>query len=230
MKTMKLLAAVALANGLLSAFADSAQAVPVLNESVSTIRSVTIFPDHADPNLFYIAPSLLGICTDETGAPRFSYQDLKVKTGTHGIVQTVLCAQYRDEELAEAKAFLTGRNPAVRFASMPFISSKIIFNTVLEPFVAKEFCTHAAGLVGDAQTCAFRLNNAGRKVFLRNALERVAMTHQFEYTVSGFIKMPDGTFTPQVVTNGLAAIIGGGSLRNFPQLFSDVNGRPLKLK
>ena len=166
---------------------------------------------------------------DETGMPRFSYQDLRVRTGTHGIVQTTLCARYSDAELNEAKAFLLGRNPNSRFAALPFLSSRLVFSTVLEPFIVKEFCTHTAGLVGDAQTCSFRLNNAGRRVFLKQILERVVMSHQYEYTVSGFIKQADGTFAPQQTTYGLAAVIGGGELRNFPQLFSDVNGRPLKM-
>ena len=218
---MKLILFTALALGLAPQIAS---AVPVMNENVSASRTVTIFPDHANPFVFYIAPNQLGVCMDGNNVPQFSYQDVRVRGSVQGLIQMAFCARYTNTDLDAAQAGISARMPGARFAPLPFIASKMIFNKALSPFVAEEFCTHTAGMVGDAQTCSFRLNLTGRAVFLRQVRRNIAMSHQYEYSVEGFLRMPDGSFTPTRTTYGLIAMIGGKELADHPELFTDQYG------
>jgi hypothetical protein len=210
--------------------APGAQAVPVLNENAAVSQECTIFPDHADPTLFYIAPNSLTICLDGRNIPLFLYQDLRTKNGTHGIVQTTFCARYNQPELEASKKALLARNPKARFTALPFVSSQIKFSTTLAPLVTKESCTHPAGMVGDVESCSFQLNSIGRRVFIRQVHERLAMAMQYEYTVAGFIRSPDGRYISRDTTFGVAALIGGEELKVHPELFSDADGNTLVVK
>lgn len=207
-----------------------AHAVPVMNENAADSKDVTMFPDHADPKVFYVAPNFLTICEDAQGTPRFSFQDLAVSTGLHALVQMTLCGRYNEEPLNQAKSAVLARVPDARFVALPFVSSRIVFDNVLSPLIVTQFCDHAAGTVGDEQTCAFHLNIRGRRIFVGQVRDRVAMTMQYEYSVAGFIRNPDGSFANQLSTFGVAARIGGDSLKQHPELFVDQNGRPLKSK
>ena len=205
------------------------QAVPVLNENAAQSGLITIFPDHADPALFYVAPNVLSLCLDEKLVPRFSYQDLRTGGSLNGIVQMTLCARYSQADFDNAKKGILARIPKARFSALPFASSQVKFNTVLTPFIVKEFCTHPAGMVGDEETCSFRLNSVGRKVFMRQIRDRVAMTMEYEYTVGGFLRKPEGGFESRNTTFGVAVRIGGEELKAHPELFVDSNGRALEI-
>ena len=205
-----------------------AHAVPVMNENASVSQNTTIFPDHADSNVFYIAPNVISLCLDEDKTPRFSYQDFNTKSGPNGIVQMTLCARYHESELAAAKVDLLAKHPLARFVALPFISSRIVFDPVLAPLIVKEFCTHTAGMVGDEQSCSFRLNSQGRRIFLKLVRNRLALTMQYSYAVAGFVRSPTGTFTAQNSDISIAVRVGGEELKNHPELFSDANGRTIK--
>jgi len=219
----------------MTAAVSSANAVPVMNENASVSRNTTIFPDHADPNVFYIAPNVISLCIDGDKVPRFSYQDLEVRFGTQGIVQMTLCAQYNELDLAAAETALIAKSaaaklPAPRFVALPFVSSAVVFDPVLKPFIVKEYCSHTAGMVGDEESCSFRLNSQGRRVFLRQVHDRLSMTMQYEYQVAGFLRKPDGSYAPENTIYGIAVRFGGEDLKNHPELFSDANGRTLKAR
>lgn len=204
------------------------QAVPIMNENAAYSDRVTFYPDHKDPQLFYIAPNVLSVCLDGEGVPRFAYNDLSRGGGYHGIVQMTLCARYDQANLEAAKANLVTRVPGAHFTVLPFSKSKIVFNKVLQPYIVKEFCGHIAGSVNDEQTCSFRLNSLGRRVFLRQVRQRVALTMQYEYTVDAFIRKADGSLASEAIHLGIAVRIGGEELKAHPELFFDSNGRPLK--
>ena len=208
---------------------SQAHAVPVMNENSSVSQNTTIFPDHADPNVFYIAPNVISLCLDQDNTPRFSYQDWNTRAGTNGIVQMTLCARYHDAELAAAKADLLSKHPAARFIALPFTASRISFDTVLAPLILKDFCSHTAGMVGDEQSCSFRLGPQGRRVFLKQVRSRLALTMQYYYSVAGFIRLPSGAFAPFASDFGIAVRVGGEELKNHPELFVDANGRTIKV-
>lgn len=138
-----------------------------------------------------------------------------------------LCARFDDQLLQIAKTNILARVPEARFVAPPAASSRVVFSPVLSPYIAAQFCDHAAGSVGDEQACALHLNVRGRQVFLKNIRERVTMTLQYAYTVNGFSKNPDGSYASAPSPFEVAIRVGGEALHEHPELFRDRHGEAL---
>ena len=85
---MKKLSILALILGPLSA--GSAFALPVLNANTPGAETVTVFPDHSDPNLYYTAPTVFTISKNEEGIPNFSYMEYLTKGYRRAFIQATL--------------------------------------------------------------------------------------------------------------------------------------------
>lgn len=207
---------------------NSAKAVPVVNENRADSGVITIYPDHADPNRFYVAPNIVLIAREKE-IPMFSYHEVPgdgpqfwpFKKKPIAILQMLLVPTYTREELEFAKAKILAANPAAQFSGLPFVSSDLMMSGETPLLIKENHCSHGAGLVEQQQACSMVLTERGRTVFLRAMKNRgLFATFQFTYQFSGFARLPDNTFREQLITHGLAARIDGDQLAKFPQLFS----------
>lgn len=55
------------------------QAVPVLNENAAASQEITVLPDHADPKVFYVAPTVMTVSRMKKGFRGFHGKILKPK-------------------------------------------------------------------------------------------------------------------------------------------------------
>ena len=212
LKVLFLLASVAI--GLSSA--NEAVAVPIVNENVADSGVITIYPDHADANRFYVAPNIVLIAR-EGEVPMFSYHEVRGSLWPFGnpvaVLQMLLVPTYTREELEVAKAKILTRNPAAQFSGLPFISSNLMMSGEAPLLVKENQCSHGAGLIEQQQSCSMVLTERGRTVFKRAMKNRsLFTTFQFTYEFSGFARLPDNTFREQVIAHGIAARIDGEQL------------------
>lgn len=204
-----------------------AWAVPVVNENRADSGIVTIYPDHADPNRFYVAPNIVLIAR-EGEVPMFSYHEVRADVPVFwpfakpvAVLQMLLVPTYTREELEVAKAKILAANPAAQFSGLPFVSSDLMMSGEAPLLIKEHKCSHGAGLVEQQQACSMVLTERGRSVFKRAMNNRsLFTTFQFTYQFSGFARLPDNTFREQMITHGIAARIDGDQLAKFPQLFS----------
>jgi hypothetical protein len=210
--------------------ASGAQAVPVLNKNASLNGSInTIYPDRADPNLFYIGPSYWSVCLDSQKTPLFLYQELQTKSGTQAIVQVTFCPRYNEPELAAAKKALLARKPKARFMAVPFASGSInVGSNGLGSMIVKNSCTHPEGMVGRVESCSFQLSSTGRRLFIASARSSLAMVLDYEYVMSGLIRTPNGKYIAKDLAFGAVARVDG--LSEYPELFRDVDGNAIDEK
>lgn len=233
MKVVKLFSKVfsklAVLTGLLGSLmaAGEAGAVPVVNENRADSGVITIYPDHADPNRFYIAPNIVLIAR-ENDVPMFSYHEVRADVPIFwpfskpvAVLQMLLVPTYTRPELEAAKAKILAANPNAQFSGLPFVSSDLAMSGETPLLIKENQCSHGAGLVEQQQSCSMILTERGRSVFRRAMNNRsLFTTFQFTYQFSGFARLPDNTFREQLITHGLAARIDGDQLAKFPQLFS----------
>ena len=203
-------------------------ALPVLNENVANHTEVNIYPDHINPNQFYIAPNRL-IVTVEDGVPQFSYSEFFSWTsGYSAIIQTTMTTRHLDVKLTEAIEDIKASNPDAKFSNLPFIESKVVFNTDLIPLIERSFCNNRGASVGSEVACSFTLNRKGVSVLRKQFKEKLTIVFSFDYRVSGVIKNPDETFSVKEINHGVAARLGSKELAKFPYLFKDSKGRTIR--
>ncbi|WP_413290552.1 hypothetical protein [Bdellovibrio sp. HCB337] len=197
-----------------------AQAIPVMNENVANSGVMTIYPDHADPHRYYVAPNVVMIATNKKGTPHFSYAEYRRNLIYKvGVIAMTLVPAYTREELDVAKAEILAKDPLAEFSGLPFIGSSLALNGALPELITSNECNHAAGLIGQEQACSFVLTDKGRIFFLK-AIERKMLftTLQFEYQVQAVLRLADGTFKDATITHGVAVRIDGGQLARHPRL------------
>ncbi|MBC7371218.1 MAG: hypothetical protein H7326_06620 [Bdellovibrionaceae bacterium] len=198
----------------------AAFAVPIVNENVANSDVMTIYPDHADPHRFYVAPNVVMIAKNDKAVPLFAYTEYRRGLSSRvGIVTMTLVPAYTRDELEKAKADILVKDPAAIFSGVPFIESKLELTGILPELIEKNDCNHVAGLIGQEQSCSFVLTGRGRVLFLK-ALERrtLFLTLQFQYSVQALIRKADGTLGDQVITHGIAVRIDGDQLSKYPHL------------
>jgi hypothetical protein len=206
----------------------SAFALPVLNANTPGAETVTVFPDHENPNLYYMAPTVFVVSKNEAGVPNFSYIEYLTHGYRRAFIQTTLRPDFTYADMEKAKQQILAFNPKAQFTALPFESASVAFSNSLKVLLVESDCQHPAGTVGDEQTCAFHLRNQGVKV-LRPMLKRgLAITTQFVYQINGARKNADGSYSNQVNTYQVAGRIGGPDLAAHPELFQDYKGRVIQ--
>lgn len=200
----------------------SALAIPVVNENVANSGVMTIYPDHQDPHRYYVAPNVVMIATNQNGVPFFSYGEFRRKLiNKVGVIAMTLVPAYTREELELAKAEILKKDPKAEFSGVPFVASTLSLTGVLAELIAENECNHAAGLIGQEQSCAIVLTSKGRTFFLKAIQRRTLFTTlQFEYVLQAVVRRADGSFVDQAVTHGVAVRIDGEQLAQFPQLIN----------
>ncbi|WP_374075491.1 hypothetical protein [Bdellovibrio bacteriovorus] len=201
---------------------SSALAIPVVNENVANSGVMTIYPDHQDPHRYYVAPNVVMIATNQNGVPFFSYGEFR-KNLIHkiGVISMTLVPAYTREELELAKAEILKKDPQAEFSGVPFVASSLSLTGVLAELIGENECNHAAGLIGQEQSCAIVLTSKGRTFFLKSIQRRTLFTTlQFEYALQAVVRRADGGFVDQAVTHGVAVRIDGEQLAQFPQLIN----------
>lgn len=206
----------------------SAPALPVLNANTPGAETVTVFPDHADPNLYYTAPTVFTVSKNEAGVPNFSYIEYLTSGYRRAFIQATLRPNFTYSEMEKAKQNILAINPAARFTALPFEKASVSFTDSLKVLMVESDCQHPAGTVGDEQTCAFHLRNQGVKVLRPMLKKGLAITTQFVYTINGARQNADGTYENQLNTYQVAGRIGGPDLAAHPELFQDYNGNTIK--
>jgi hypothetical protein len=206
----------------------SAFALPVLNANAPGAETVTVFPDHADPNLYYTAPTVFTVSKNEAGVPNFSYVEYLTGGYRRAFVQTTLRPNFTYSEMQKTKQQILAMNPAARFTALPFERARVAFADSLKDMMVQTDCLHPAGTVGDEQTCTFHLRNQGVKT-LRPLLKKghLAITTQFVYTINGVRQNADGTYTNQLNEYQVAGRIGDSDIAAHPELFQDYKGNTI---
>jgi hypothetical protein len=208
--------------------ATSSYALPVVNKNAPGAENITVFPDHLDPNLYYLAPTVFVISKQESGIPNFSYMEFRANGVRHALVQTTMKPDFTYSQLEIAKNRIREINPKAQFAALPFENSSVNFLGSMKQLVARSDCQHTAGTVGDEQTCAFELFRKGIKVMLPMFTKGLTITTQFLYEVNGVRQNADGSYTNQKNAYQVAGRIGGPELANYPELFRGEDGNPIK--
>lgn len=206
---------------------SSAFALPVMNANTPGAEFVTVFPDHADPNLYYTAPTVFTVSKNEAGVPNFSYIEYLTSGYRRAFIQTTLRPSFSYSDMEKAKQNIVAFNPSARFTALPFESASVSFTDFLKTLMVETDCQHPAGTVGDEQTCAFHLRNQGVKVIRPMLKKGMAISTQFTYTINGVRQNADGSYENQKNTYQVAGRIGGPELAAYPELFQDYKGNPI---
>jgi hypothetical protein len=207
---------------------STAFAAPVLNKNAPGAVEITAYPDSVDPDLFYVAPTVMLVAHDEHGVPLFSYLEEDHAFTKKAVVQATMVPSYNETDLAKAEGLIKANHPNAKFTALPFVNSSVRFGDVLSAFVEENDCNHAAGVVGQEETCTFRLNNRGRHVMRNTFRQGLTITLQLQYSIEGVVVNVDGrTYTPQTATFEMAGRLGGAELAKYPELFRDSDGKPI---
>ena len=213
-----------------SMYCVNANALPVMNDNVSTSKMVTMYKDHIDKNKFYIAPNFMGLVIGENNVPLFSYNEYKKNIFKRkAIVQSILETKFNDD-IEVAITELKKRNAKASIHTLPFLESKMKFGEVLNELIEQSDCDNYGAQIGAQMSCSFRLSPRGRNLFKRQIKDNIIITMTYEYTISGCILDAKNICQPERFKYGVAAYLGGGELMKFPQLFKDHKGRLIKWK
>lgn len=202
---------------LLFMLALEVSAVPVLNGNVATTGNlVMIWPDHADPNHFYYAPSSFNMALDRNGAPIFNMLDYEVgrcgpfrRCDRKSLLTTYFEAGYRESELGKAQEAILKINPKARFSQVPFISSRVDFGKALTPFIDYHNCSPIAGQPADLVPCTITLNEKGIKKLRLNLREGKMFAFNFIYKIYGVMEGVNPQFKDHVAEYSIAVNLGG---------------------
>lgn len=200
--------------------ADPVLAVPIVNENVANSGMITIYPDHQNPNQYYIAPNVVTIARNDQGEPYFVYDEYRKRVfSLIGVMQMTLIPAYTREDLELAKKEILKKNPSAKFSGLPFVKSSLSLTGELPELIATNQCNHAGGLIGQEQACTMVLTSKGRYLFLASVERRTLFTTlQFMYSVQAVVRKADGSFKDQVIEHGMAVRIDGGLLSQYPNL------------
>ena len=195
-------------------------AIPVVNENVANSGVMTIYPDHADPHRFYIAPNVVTIAKNQEGVPFFAYNEfIRGVNTTVGIMQMTLVPAYTRDELEIAKAEIIKRDPTAEFSGVPFMQSTLELSGDLPEIMESNQCNHPGGLIGQEQACSMMLTKKGRQLFYMALKHKTIFTTlQFQYSIQAVIRHADGTFTDQIINHGIAVRIDGDQLSAYRNL------------
>ncbi|HXH31898.1 MAG TPA: hypothetical protein VNJ01_13900 [Bacteriovoracaceae bacterium] len=207
-----------------------AYAVPVLNRNMAADGTVvTIWPDHLDSNHFYFAPNLMRIANDGRGTPKFHLTQYALgncgrigrrlgKCHEKAMLTSLLIADFEKEQLREAQAGIKKIRPQARFSAIPFLASKVEFDTSLKEFIDDHNCSPKAGQAADEVPCSMTLNSQGIYVLVPFLNAGSVLPFKFIYKIAGVIEGPDGKFQNQVLDYGLTVNLGGELLVKHPDL------------
>ncbi|NUN05097.1 MAG: hypothetical protein HUU57_04975 [Bdellovibrio sp.] len=189
-------------------------ALPVMNENIASGGIVTIYPDHQDPNRFYIAPNIVTVAKRDNGKAAFTYSENRINLFQKiAHVQMLLSAAYTTDDLNVAKDFILKSNPNAQFSGLPFIQSSLEMNGELADLISQNECVHEAGLIGQQQACSMTLTPRGRTLFLKSlSRQALFLTLSFKYSVWGVARRADGGFADQPITHAVAVKIDAGEL------------------
>jgi len=205
----------------------TANAVPILNESVANNEYIVIYPDSKDPNLYYLGANFMTLKADDKGVPLFSYTEYKRKLKKYAVIQSIMRAHYNDEVRESAIQDVLSHNPKARFATLPFVASKMDFNHPLSDLIVEQKCDSIAGQINDEMTCSFRLNAKGIKYFHAQMNKNLTMAMSFQFSVNGCLIDESGC-TYVTTTHSVAARITSDLIKDYPELFRDHRGRKIK--
>ncbi|MGZ3694647.1 MAG: hypothetical protein ACXWQO_10730 [Bdellovibrionota bacterium] len=212
----------------LATLTSPAFALPVLNASTPGAEMITVFPDHIDKTLHYLAPTVFVVAKDASGIPNFSYMEYVSSSGyRRAILQTTLRPDFTYEAIEKAKSEIRKIQPQAQFAALAFEDTKVSFTDSLRDLLISSDCQHQAGTVADEQTCAFKLSERGIKVMLPMLKRGLLITTQFLYTINGVRQNADGTYQNQKNQYQVAGRIGGPELAKYPELFRGADGRAI---
>ena len=138
-------------------------------------------------------------------------------------------AYFHEEERDSAIAEIRGRHPNARFANLPFVSSKMVFNHPMGDLVEVSACDGIAGQIGDEMACSFRYNSKGIKYFRAQMRKNLTIALNFQYSVNGCLRTETGC-EMETLTHSVAARITGDVVQEYPELFTDRRGRTINFK
>ena len=207
----------------------NAHALPIMNRNTPGAENLNFFPDSRDPNLLYYAPNLMILGSSKDSTPLFMYNEFKERFTQKALIQAVMVPGFHENDLASAKARIRALHPAVQFAALPFVGSKIEISDQFAPLIESGDCNHLAGNVSDEQTCLLTLTPKGRRVILRSLLSSSGISMNFNYQIEGVLEDADGKYSSKTFNFSVAGHIGGSEMRNFPNLFLDHKGNPVEL-
>lgn len=210
---------------LLLASITSAHAIPVLNQNAAgNATSVTIWPDHADPNQFYFAPSSIRI-SEQNGSPRFGFVEYRVHCNRFGrncqskaLVTSILRADFEHQELADAQALIRKSRPQARFSVIPMFEGEVEFIETVAHFVDRHECVPRAASAADDIPCSLVLNRKGIEAMKPYLASGKVIPLQFTYKLMGVSLKPNNTFEEMTIRYGIAVNLGGDELINHPDL------------
>ncbi len=200
-------------------------ALPVVNENVANSGVLTIYPDHKDPNRFYIAPNVAMIAKNSRGIPVFSYYDTRKSLFQPiGIMQMTLVPSYTLESLEVAKLSILAKNPKAVFSGVPFIRSELALTGSLKSLFSDSRCNHIAGLIGQEQSCVIELTNNGRYLFAKAIRHKLLFaTLQFSYSIHAVRLRANNTYEDIEISHGIAVRIDGEQLSQYPHLIQKLD-------
>lgn len=204
----------------------SSFAVPVFNRNVSTSgNSITIWPDHKDPNQFYYAPTRMNIALDEVGKAQFNIIDYTTGRCRFGrncerklLMTTYFESVYKDDDIKTTKEKILLSNPKANFSPVPFISSQVVFGTALLPFIEEHNCAPMGGQAADLVPCTIVLNSKGIHKLLPSLAQGKRLAFNFTYKLFGVVENANSTFKDYEVDYAIAVNLGGDVLVGLPEL------------
>ncbi len=204
---------------------NSAFALPVLNQNAAGIGSkVIIWPDHADPNHFYFAPSSVGHAA-ELGAGSFSFIEYTNDCNRFGrncqkkgLLNAILKAQFDDANLLAAQEQIRKLKPQARFAVVPMFNGRVEFNQSLTTFIAHHSCSPNTAQANDLIPCSLTLNSRGLRTIKPMLLEGDVLPLKFNYQISGVQEIEGKKYVDATIDLGLAVQLGGEVTLQHPDL------------
>jgi hypothetical protein len=212
-----------IALGLFASFAASA--VPVLNRNVSTTGStITIWPDHKDPNQFYYAPTRMRVALKD-GRPLITAVDYYEGSCRWGrrcerrmLLTTFFEAAYNESDLNDTQRKILTMNPNANFVPVPFISSQVQFGTTLASFIEEHNCSPVGGQTADLVPCTIVLNQQGVYRLLPALQQGKLLAFNFTYKLMGAVESASGQFKDFETEYSIAVNLGGEAFVGLEEL------------
>jgi hypothetical protein len=206
-------------------FVQTAYALPILNKNAAGIGSnIIIWPDHADPNHFYFAPSTIAL-SESRGEKAFSFIEYKTgcnrfgrKCSSKAMLSSLLKACFLQEDLEAAQNEIRKTKPQARFAVVPMLNGKVEFSQSLIPFIDNHSCSPFTAQASDEIPCSLTLNDKGIRTLKPILLEGKVLPMKFNYEILGVHEIDGKKYLDAKLDLGLAVQIGGELTINHPDL------------
>lgn len=200
-------------------------AAPVLNLNVAAEGSkIMIWPDHADPDQFYFAPSAIRLSRGQEGA---KFHLTKYRTGcsiggigcrSKGMINSLLIADYLDDELHQAQQGVLRLRPRARFSTIPMFDGEVIFSGTTRAFIDRHDCSPRTGQPSDEIPCGLTLNKRGLRTIVPMLNEGKTLVFQFQYRLKGVSQLNTGAYEQATTIYGVAVGLGGEELKGHQDL------------